>query len=223
VANRLSKLLDGVKTTLVDRNETPNYQPGWTLVATWAAMDNFRQKGGEAVMTLPATPLKCAGAPLKMTFMLRDRLAQAGTLDKSKVTFYSALGNVFGVNVVSDNVLARWKDLGVGVEFTQKRQAIDIGARRATFVSPESMPTEVGYDFLHAVPPMCAPDVVKNSALAWQEGPMAAGGGKWTRPRSSIAASRMSLALATSTARRGAKRPPRSRRVPPSWPSTWWM
>ncbi len=265
VANRLSKLLDGVKITLIDSNETHNYQPGWTLVATgvwpvskvldrnadfhpagiewvkdmvaefdpaahmvvtvggqrirydylvvatgtyqdwaqiegmdltaigtnglasvypssqaavatWAAMDAFRQKGGEAVMTLPATPLKCAGAPLKMTFMLRDRLAQAGTLDKSNVTFYSALGNVFGVKVVNDNILARWKDLGVGVEFTQKLQSIDIGARRATFVSPEGSPTEIGYDFLHAVPPMRAPDVVKNSALSWQEGPMAAGG-----------------------------------------------
>jgi sulfide:quinone oxidoreductase len=176
--------------TLGDRNETPNYQPGWTLLATWAAMDAFRQRGGEAVMTLPTTPLKCAGAPLKMTFMLGDRLAQAGTLDKSKVTFYSALGNVFGVKVVNDNVLARWKDLGVGVEFTQKLQAIDIGARRAAFVSPEGMPTEVGYDFLHAVPPMRAPDVVKNSALAWQEGPMAAGGvvgsGQGHAPASSL-------------------------------------
>lgn len=42
-------------------------------------MDTFRQRGGEALMTLPATPLKCAGAPLKTTFMLIDRLVQAGT------------------------------------------------------------------------------------------------------------------------------------------------
>lgn len=48
--------------------------------ATWAAMQTFTARGGNAVMTLPATPLKCAGAPLKMTFMLRDRLAKAGTL-----------------------------------------------------------------------------------------------------------------------------------------------
>ena len=144
--------------------------------ATWAAMDAFRAKGGQAVMTLPATPLKCAGAPLKMTFMVRDRLAQAGTLDKSKVTFYSALGNVFGVKPVNDNVLERWKALGIGVETTQKLKSIDIGARRATFVSPEGMPTEVPYDFIHVVPPMRAPDAVRNSDLAWKEGPFAAGG-----------------------------------------------
>jgi sulfide:quinone oxidoreductase len=130
----------------------------------------------EAKVTLPATPLKCAGAPLKMTFMLRDRLAQAGTLGQSKVTFYSALGNVFGVKVVNDNVLSRWKDLGIAVETTQKLQGIDIGAQRARFVSPEGASTEVPYDFIHVVPPMRAPDAVKNSDLAWKEGPFAAGG-----------------------------------------------
>jgi sulfide:quinone oxidoreductase len=169
--------IEGMDLKAIGSNGLTSVYPGAeAAAATWAAMDAFRQKGGNAVMTLPATPLKCAGAPLKMTFMLRDRLAQAGTLDKSSVTFYSALGNVFGVKVVNDNVLARWKDLGIGVEYTQKLKAIDIGARRATFVSPEGMTSEVPYDFIHVVPPMRAPDAVKNSDLAWKEGPMAAGG-----------------------------------------------
>lgn len=155
---------------------TSVYPSSEAAAATWAAMDAFRHKGGNAVLTLPATPLKCAGAPLKMTFMLRDRLAQAGTLDKSKVTFYSALGGVFGVKVVNDNVLARWQALGIDVEYTQKLKAIDIGARRASFISPEGATTEVPYDFIHVVPPMRAPDAVKNSDLAWKEGPSAAGG-----------------------------------------------
>lgn len=144
--------------------------------ATWAAMQAYAGRGGQALMTLPATPLKCAGAPLKMTFMLRDRLRQAGTLDRSKVSFLSALGNVFGVKAVNDNVLARWKQLRIGVEYTQKLVAVDIGARRATFVSPEGERSERPYDFLHAVPPMRAPDAVKASDLAWKEGPFAAGG-----------------------------------------------
>lgn len=144
--------------------------------ATWRAMQAFAAQGGQAVMTLPATPLKCAGAPLKMTFMLRDRLRQAGTLDKSKVQFMSALGNVFGVPPVNANVLARWKSLGIGVEYNHKLAAVDIGARRATFTTPEGEKVERPYDFLHVVPPMRAPDSVKNSDLAWKEGPFAAGG-----------------------------------------------
>jgi sulfide:quinone oxidoreductase len=265
VANRLSKMLDGARITIVDRKEEHNYQPGYTLVATgvwpvdkvrdrnadyqpagvewvkdmvadfdpatntlvtaggqrirydflvvatgvqldyaqiegmdvgaigsnglasvypspqaaqatWAAMQAFTAKGGNAVMTLPATPLKCAGAPLKMSFMLRDRLLKAGTLGASKISFQSALGNVFGVKVVNDNVLERWKTLGIDVEFSRKLTAIDIGARRATFVSPEGEKQEMPYDFIHVVPPMRAPDAVKNSDLAWKEGPFAAGG-----------------------------------------------
>lgn len=144
--------------------------------ATWAAMQGFAAKGGQALMTLPATPLKCAGAPLKMTFMLCDRLRQAATLDKSKVRFVSALGNVFGVKVVNDNVLARWQALGVAVETNHKLVAVDIGARRATFVTPEGEKVELPYDFIHVVPPMRAPDAVKNSDLAWKDGPFAAGG-----------------------------------------------
>jgi len=144
--------------------------------ATWAAMQAFTQKGGNALMTLPATPLKCAGAPLKMTFMLRDRLQQAGTLGASKISFQSALGNVFGVKAVNDNVLERWKALGIDVAYSHKLAAIDIGARRATFTTPEGEKQEMPYDFIHVVPPMRAPDVVKDSPLSWKEGPFAAGG-----------------------------------------------
>ena len=170
-------LIEGMDVKAIGQNGlTSVYPSSEAAVATWAAMDAFRKKGGKAVMTLPSTALKCAGAPLKMTFMLRDRLAQSGTLDQSKVTFYSALGNVFGVKSVNDNVLERWKDLGIGLETQQALKAIDIGARSATFTSPEGVATQVPYDFIHVVPPMRAPDAVKNSDLAWKEGPMAGGG-----------------------------------------------
>jgi len=144
--------------------------------ATWNAMDAFRQKGGEALMTLPATPLKCAGAPLKMTFMLDDRLRQSGTREKSKIVFHSAIGNIFSVPKVAENVLARWQKNDIPVVYHSKLVAIDIGARRATFANQDGSKSELGYDFIHAVPPMRAPDVIKNSPLAIQEGPMAAGG-----------------------------------------------
>ena len=169
--------IEGMDVAAIGTNGLASVYPSATAAAaTWTAMDAFRQKGGNAVMTLPATPLKCAGAPLKMTFMLRDRLAQAGTLGQSQVSFYSALPNVFGVKPVNDNVLERWKALGIALHTTQTLKAIDIGARRATFTNPGGAAIEVPYDFIHVVPPMRAPDAVKNSDLAWKDGPMAAGG-----------------------------------------------
>ncbi|KPF47629.1 pyridine nucleotide-disulfide oxidoreductase [beta proteobacterium AAP121] len=169
--------IEGMDVAAIGREGLASVYPSpQAAQATWAAMQTFAERGGQALMTLPATPLKCAGAPLKMTFMLRDRLQRAGTAGKSQVQFMSALGTVFGVPKVNDNVLARWKDLGIGVEFSHKLTAVDIGARRATFTTPEGEKVEKPYDFLHVVPPMRAPDAVKTSPLAWQAGPMAAGG-----------------------------------------------
>ena len=169
--------IEGMDTKAIGTNGlTSIYNGPEAALATWRTMDAFRGKGGEALLTLPATPLKCAGAPLKMTFMLADRLNRAGTLDNSKITFHSALGNVFGVPAVNETVLARWKTLGIDVAFSSQLAAIDIGARRATFVSPEGERNERPYDFIHVVPPMSAPDAVKKSELSWKEGGFAGGG-----------------------------------------------
>ncbi len=171
--------IQGMDVAAIGRNGLSSVYAGpQAAEATWKAMQAFAAQGGEAVMTLPSTPLKCAGAPLKMTFMLRDRLNQAGTLGKSKVRFESALkpGTVFGVKPVNDNVLERWKSLGIEVDYERKLTAVDIGSRRATFAAPDGGKVEMPYDFLHVVPPMRATDAVKNSDLSWKEGPMAAGG-----------------------------------------------
>jgi sulfide:quinone oxidoreductase len=169
--------IEGRDVSAVGANGMTSIYPDHTAAqATWLAMDAFRQKGGQALMTLPETPLKCAGAPLKMTFMLVDRLREAGTRGASKVNFHSALDNIFSVKPVNDDVLRRWAELDVPVTFHSRLVAIDIGARRATFETPKGARTEQDYDFIHVVPPMRAPDAVKNSLLAWQEGPFAAGG-----------------------------------------------
>lgn len=169
--------IEGMDVKAIGRNGLTSVYPSPDAAqTTWKTMDAFRQKGGTALMTLPATALKCAGAPLKMTFMIADRLKQAGTRDNSKVLFHSALGNIFSVPSINEEVLKRWAVLDIPVTFNSKLVAVDIGTQRATFVSPEGERTELGYDFIHVVPPMSAPDVVKNSPLSWKEGGFAAGG-----------------------------------------------
>lgn len=171
--------IEGMDIAAIGRNGLASVYAGPQAAEdSWRALDAFRGRGGQALMTLPAGPLKCAGAPLKMTFMVADRLTQAGTRQRSKVDFHTALPSdtVFGVKVVNDDVLRRWKALDVQPHYLSKLVAVDGGGRRATFASPEGERTTLGYDFLHVVPPMRAPDVVKSSDLAWKEGPFAAGG-----------------------------------------------
>jgi sulfide:quinone oxidoreductase len=169
--------IEGMEVDAIGQNGmTSVYASPKAALATWEAMQTFTQKGGDAVMTLPGTPIKCAGAPLKMTFMLRDRLKRAGTLEQSNIQFQSAFNNVFGVRVVNENVLERWKKLSVGVNYQRTMTGIDIGARKATFAQASGESITLPYDFIHVVPPQRAPDVIKNSPLAWQTGSMAAGG-----------------------------------------------
>jgi len=169
-------LIEGMDTAAIGRDGIGSVYFGHEGAAkTWEAMKAFVAKGGNAVMTLPSTALKCAGAPLKMTFLLRDRLREAGTLAKSKVVFNSSLTNVFGVPAVNEAVLGRWDNLGIKVNFEHRLKAVDIARREATFVTPLGE-EKTGYDFLHVVPPMRAPDVVKLSPLAWREGGFAGGG-----------------------------------------------
>lgn len=145
-------------------------------LASWQAMEKFSQTGGSALMTLPSTAIKCAGAPLKITFMLANRAEQAGTLAKSTIDFHSAISTVFSVPVINQEVLDRWDVIGIPVHFQSKLVAVDIDAQRATFEQADGKRIEKEYDFLHVAPAMCAPDSIRNSPLAWQEGPQAQGG-----------------------------------------------
>ena len=169
--------IEGMDVSAIGRHGLTSVYPSPRAVSeTWKTMDAFRQRGGKAVLTLPGTPIKCAGAPLKTTFMLIDRLRQAGTLDRSEIVFHSALGVVFGVPQLNQMILERWAEARVPVVFNSKMVAIDISARRATFENPQGERQVEDYDFIHVVPPMRAPDAVLHSPLAWQDGPMAAGG-----------------------------------------------
>lgn len=171
--------IEGMDVAAIGRDGLGSVYAGpQAAAATWSALDTYRAQGGQAILTLPAGPLKCAGAPLKMTFMVVDRLQQAGTRAASRIHFYTALptNTVFGVKVVNDDVLRRWQALGVQTHYLSKLVAVDLGARKATFASPEGERSTLDYDFLHVVPPMRAPDVVKASELAWKDGPFAPGG-----------------------------------------------
>ncbi|WP_350561013.1 FAD/NAD(P)-binding oxidoreductase [Psychrobacter sp. CAL346-MNA-CIBAN-0220] len=139
---------------------------------TWHQIDALRQKGGRAVMTLAHTDMKCAGAPLKMTFMLHDRLIQAGTRKDSDIQFFSPHKTVFSVPAVNENILSRWSsyDPPIGANFEQRLAALDKSAKVAYFTNEQGIQSRQDYDFIHVVPPMFAVDSVLNSPLANEKG-----------------------------------------------------
>jgi sulfide:quinone oxidoreductase len=168
--------IDGFDPAMVGRDGVGCVYAGpQGALATYRMMEALAAKGGDAVMTLPYTPLKCAGAPLKMTFILDDLLRRRGTRSATRVRFFSPFTSVFGVPVVNQRVLDLWRERNIEVGFQRRLKSIDAAKRIATFAT-DGGDVDQSYDYLHVVPPMRAPAVVRASPLAIREGALAEGG-----------------------------------------------
>ena len=135
---------------------------------TWQAMDQFTDKGGVGLFTRPATEMKCAGAPLKYTFLTDDHARKKGTRGKVEIQYAAHSKSLFSVPIVNERVRMLFEDRGFDTVHDHVMKAIDPGRRIATFSTPEG-DKELGYDFINVIPPMRAPDVIRNSPLPWAD------------------------------------------------------
>ncbi|WGW02868.1 NAD(P)/FAD-dependent oxidoreductase [Tropicibacter oceani] len=139
--------------------------------ATWKAAQAYTETGGVGLFTRPATEMKCAGAPLKHTFLIEDIARSAGTRGKLDVHYMANNDSLFGVPIVSEKVRMLFGDRGITPAYSHVLRAIDAGARTATFDTPTGSVTR-DYDYIHVIPPQRAPDVIRQSGLSWAD--------KWT-------------------------------------------
>lgn len=138
--------------------------------ATWRAMSDFADRGGVGVFQRPATEMKCAGAPLKYTFITDDHLRRRGNRGKAELIYHAHNKALFSVPIVSEKVRMLYQDRGVKVHYERVLKSLDPGRKLARFATPDGM-VEQPYDFINVIPPMRAPDPIRNSALPWQTGP----------------------------------------------------
>ena len=169
--------IEGMDVDAIGQNGLASvYQSPDAAAKSWDAIKKYSYEGGEGIFTLPSTPIRCAGAPLKMTLLTLDRLRQNGGMSNAKMHFYSGTNNVFGLPWFNQYVLDLYQQADMGVKFRTELKAVDIGQRIATFENEHGERFDQNYDLLHVVPPMRAPASIRHSNLAWTEGNMAAGG-----------------------------------------------
>jgi len=125
---------------------------------------------GTGLFNLPPTALKCAGAPLKMTFTTLSKLEDTGNRDNYNVEFMTPSGRLFGVDFYNDFVKARYEEQGVTRNDFWTLKGIDADAKKAYYSVRDGEDQVKDYDFIHVVPPMTAPDSILNSPLVNQEG-----------------------------------------------------
>lgn len=135
---------------------------------TWTAASRFVEDGGTGLLTRPATEMKCAGAPLKHTFLIDDIGRRAGSVGRMNVVYAAPQASLFGVPIVAEKVRMLFEDRGVSTMMNRTLTAIDAGAKRATFAT-ETGTEEIDYDYIHVIPPQRAPDFVRRSGLSWPD------------------------------------------------------
>ncbi|SDH56747.1 NAD(P)/FAD-dependent oxidoreductase [Roseospirillum parvum] len=161
--------IEGMDTGRIGQNGLGSHYAGpEAAAATWGAMARFVEEGGRGVFLRPATEMKCAGAPLKYTFITDDRLRQAGNRGKAELVYACPQGSLFSVPIVHEKVRMLYRDRGVESRYQHTLTAIDLGAKRATFATPDG-PREIDYDFINVIPPMRAPKAVQDSPLPWAD------------------------------------------------------
>ena len=168
--------IEGMSRDVIGRNGIASVYAGpEAALASWQALSAFADKGGIGLFGRPETEMKCAGAPLKQTFLADDCLRRRATRDRSRIVYNAPGRALFSVPAVSERAeqLFRRQDVTVNRDHVLRR--VDPVRRIATYATPAG-PVEMQWDFINVIPPMRAPAVVRQSPLPWQDGPFAADG-----------------------------------------------
>lgn len=147
-------------------------------VKTWQAAERFVHQGGMAVSTRPNTEMKCAGAPLKHTFLIDDIASRGPKPTGFEMHYVCPQKTLFSVPIVAEKVRMLYGERGIESHFERTLIAVEPGKKIATFSRPELDPLtgemttgteEMPYDYLHVIPPQRAPEVVRQSGLSWPD------------------------------------------------------
>ncbi|HET9116921.1 MAG TPA: FAD/NAD(P)-binding oxidoreductase [Pseudonocardiaceae bacterium] len=154
----------GLGQTLGRDGVSSNY--GYELApAMWKFIRDTRR--GTAVFTMPAGPIKCAGAPQKIAYLAADYWREQGTLNKIDIHLVLPTPGMFGVKEFSDILVGVARRYGITVHFQSEATQVNTDTREVTIADRANDGVSVlPYDVLHVVPPQSAPDWVKKSALA---------------------------------------------------------
>ncbi|MDH5397547.1 MAG: NAD(P)/FAD-dependent oxidoreductase, partial [Cyclobacteriaceae bacterium] len=126
-------------------------------------------------------------APQKIMYLADDYLIKTGVRDKSEVTFAAPGGVIFGVKDFADTLTGIIDRKKINTRFGYGLERIDGENKKAYFrlltdtatepdankgeVKTDDGLVEVSFDMLHLAPPQSAPDFLRNSKLAIQDGP----------------------------------------------------
>lgn len=141
-----------------------------TVHTTWQFIQGLR--GGDALFTFPATPIKCGGAPQKIMYLAEEYFRKTGIRGRCRVKYLAASAGIFAVKKYAD-ALNQYVVGPRGIETHYRHNLVEIrpASHEAVFQNLDTQAEVVQhYDLLHVTPPMSAPDFIKTSPLANEAG-----------------------------------------------------
>jgi sulfide:quinone oxidoreductase len=90
---------------------------------TWDVIKNF--KGGTALFTQPATPIKCGGAPQKIMYLAESHFRKTGVKDKTDIIFATPGSVIFAVPEIKKTLMEVIDRKDINVRFFHKLIEID--------------------------------------------------------------------------------------------------
>ncbi|HEB0106109.1 TPA: NAD(P)/FAD-dependent oxidoreductase, partial [Serratia marcescens] len=159
--------IEGLEETLGLNGVTSNYR--FDLAEyTWQLVQEM--KGGQAIFSQPALPIKCAGAPQKALYLSCDHWRRQGILNNISVNFCLAGTAIFGIPQFVPPLSEYLQKYRAKVNFNHHLIRVDGPNRQATFAveTNEEGKRELTlpFDMLHVVPPQSAPAFISQSGLA---------------------------------------------------------
>lgn len=140
--------IKGLESALGKDGVTSNYR--YDLAPyTWELVRNFR--GGTAVFTQPAGPVKCPGAPQKALYLAADRFRQRG-VQADSLQFRSGAPSIFGVAHYAEPLARILAAYEAQAHYGNRLVEVRGPERIAVFESTRNDQTvleEVPYDLLH--------------------------------------------------------------------------
>lgn len=159
--------IEGLQDTLGRNGVTSNYSYEHAAY-TWQLVQQL--KGGKAIFTQPAMPIKCAGAPQKAMYLSCDHWLKQGVLNNIDVEFNLAGTALFGVPTFVPPLMKYIEKYNARLAFNANLVKVDGPARKAWFEVKDAdgnvTVQEKSFDLLHVVPPQVSPDFIRHSALA---------------------------------------------------------
>lgn len=155
---------------------------------TWKIMNGYKG-GGNALYMQPAGAIKCGGAPQKAMYLGEDLFRKKGIREKTNVIFTTPGSVIFGVegfkqtleNIIEKrNILLKTfhhpvkidaKKKMIYYKITDEKLSLnDVVDQKIYAVVTDDELIGIPYDVMHVSPPQQAPDFIRSSKLAYQEG-----------------------------------------------------